>query len=268
MSNVDFSETSFAFALTAELMGRYFHAVRSGNLAHLSGTVTAEFPNLRQEKKLGYDVLLPFNATPLCYQFKLSEPHSQQQNNTLIKKLGLKALTAPSYYFQIKREQNKTLADLAQSLDLRAYYCAPKFHTSSDFNNFAVNQSIVRNSIFIRPPAWPDSARTHRVVFDLNGLQMLCSEPVELDGVYTFEQIYEALVPKRIPTSDLLEELLQKLRELLYRQEELWQAVDNSLSAIPAELYSENTLPLRTFAIYRWVSWILTVYFDVRLHLL
>lgn len=268
MSDVRFSETSFAFALTAELMGRYFQFVQSGHLSHVSTTVTAIFPNLREEKKLGYDVMLPFNGTPLCYQFKLVEPHSQQQQNTLVKQYGLTGLTAPSYHFRIKKEQNKTLADLAQHLSLRAYYCAPKFHTIDDLNGFAASQAIVRNSIFIRPPVWPDGAKTHKVVFDLKGLHKLCSEPTDLNGVYTFEMIYEALAPQRRSTIDVLEELLQRLREILYRQEELWLMVDSSLLTIPDEPYDKSTLPMRTFVVYRWVSWILTVYFDVRLHLL
>lgn len=267
MTNVQFSETSFAFALTSELMVRYFQAVQAGQITHMSGTVTATFPNLRQERHLGYDVVLPFHATPLCYQFKLSEPHSKKQTKTLTKRSGLTALTAPSYYFQVKKQQNETLIDTAKALNIRAFYCAPKFHLSSDFNNFAASRVIVRNSLFLRPPTWPDALKSHRVVFDLNGLHRLCSEPIELDGVYTFDRIYEELSSERRPIYDVLEELLKRLREIL-QQEDLWRLVYDSLAAVPEVRRTENILPPRTFAAYRWISWIMSVYFDVRLYLL
>ena len=117
MITADFSESSFAFAIT--------HEMANGKLGNVVGR--PEIPTLRQEGSSGggYDVKIPVHHIPLFFQFKVP----QVVTRTSYKKpigYGL-----PYYRIHLRTHrpnQHQMLLDLESTNIGCVYYSTPLFH--------------------------------------------------------------------------------------------------------------------------------------------
>lgn len=260
MSKAEFLEYTYANAVTHELMSRYDQAIYSGRIKRSSVVAVVDIPSLIDEALVGYDVMFPFDAVPLCYQYKISEPQTNIQRANLTKGGFPGPLEDPSYYFQIKRTQNDTLIRLAKNIMVKVFYCAPKFDRLLQLNRHVLNRHVLRNSFLLKPPDLTGTDKTHKVVFDLKRHHYICSEPKELDGVYDFPELLEQLRREKTPVLKLLETILERLRADLYREAELWDQVDSSLSPIRS-IEDDRYMIQRAAVLYRWIKLIVSLYY-------
>jgi hypothetical protein len=175
----EFSEFSFGFALTANLMN-------GGYLSGVRGAPT--FPNLYSEGKTGggYDVKIPAKGAPLFLQFKIPQVVTK---STKKRPAGF---ALPYYRMHLLRKnhslQHQSLLTHARRGRL-VYYVTPTFHTTTDLNYHYDRKGVPKNSIFIRPRQIGSlDDRSHHVAYTKNSnVGWLFSEPVQLAGGVDFE---------------------------------------------------------------------------------
>jgi hypothetical protein len=164
------SEFSYGYAITDELVH---------DLPGISAAPV--FPSLYQEGQSGggYDVMIRAGATPLFIQFKLCDFMSRATAHEA--KSGL--LTCPFYRMHLRparhSRQHELLLALEQSGQL-AYYAAPTFHKTEEFDSAFLSRSVVQKSVWIEPSAigvLPDND-DHHVSFVPDGDAYFCSTPV------------------------------------------------------------------------------------------
>jgi hypothetical protein len=163
----DFSEFSYGFALTSELVDRY--GVRSA--------ASPIFPSLYQEGKSGgYDVEIPGIAWFL--QFKLSDcmvrGTAKECNQGFV---------VPYYRFPIRPLRHSKQHDLLRALEKtgrKVFYCAPTFHQSLELNSAFANRTVEAQTVFVAPSSigkLPDKY-DHNVVFKSVATNWkFCSKP-------------------------------------------------------------------------------------------
>lgn len=154
MRNENFSEFSYGFALTDELIHWY------------GTTLTAApiFPSLQEEGRVGggYDVKLP--GIPLFLQFKLSD--RMERNNAV--EVGRDNLLR-TYFYRIhlrplnRSAQHQLLLALESEANL-VFYAGPAFFELAELNDAYRDHQVAQRSVFIRPSAigpLPDDERHH-----------------------------------------------------------------------------------------------------------
>jgi hypothetical protein len=258
----EFSEFTYGFAVSFELMSRYNSAIASGRIPQLNKVLFADIPNLREERWLGYDVLFPFpEAAPICFQYKVSELLSaRRRKSVLTKKLSVLAgqLVDPAYTFEIRRDQNEQLHQLANNILVKAFYCVPKFSRVGELQRHVQTQTLLRNSFLLPPPVVNAGPRKqkHDIYFDLNNHRYVCSDPQKLDHFYEFEYLDE-IVSARQNTNELLESLMARLRALHGRRNELWDRLEESQGLMG----TIDDRYIRALWHYRWVKTLIGIYY-------
>jgi hypothetical protein len=167
----EFSESSFGFALTYEIISQNPGAI----------VAAPQFPSLISEGRAGggYDVRLDLGSF-LFLQFKLSERME-----------GIRAgqttpLGLPYYRFWITQRtrslQQQLLADLDNAGE-SVFYAAPAFIEQDLFNNHFRNGLIMTNSVFVKPNSigYLTDDFPHCVAFNPDSnVGYFCSEPQEI----------------------------------------------------------------------------------------
>jgi hypothetical protein len=164
------SEFSYGYAVT-EAFVRLFRA---------GLTAAPLFPSLFQEGQPGggYDVMIQRWGVPVFLQFKLSD--------CMVRGTAREAqegrLTPPFYRMHLRprslSDQHDLLLDLEQTGE-EVYYVAPLFHTTDEFNQTYLSDTILRQSIFLRPGAIGGLADDgpHHVAFGARNRWFVYSDP-------------------------------------------------------------------------------------------
>jgi hypothetical protein len=135
-----FSEFSYGFALTNELVERHRHLLVGA--PHL--------PSQNQEGRPGggYDVGLPIRGFPLFLQFKVSE-YMLRSTAGEWKKFGKKY-----FRFQLHPLRHSVQHHLLIDLESRnncVYYAVPAFYKAEDLNQAFSTRTVVDRTVFVRP---------------------------------------------------------------------------------------------------------------------
>ena len=172
------SEFSFGYGITRDIE-RDFEAV---------GLFTAPFfPNLRQEKSLGYDVKFNRRGGALLLQFKLGEElvrYRKPRNST-----SMPILTQPFWRFFVNTLEFGGQFDVlfnAERTGCEVYYAAPRFTTWEAYaETFRMNK-VLASSLLITPSNIDDKLKiagepdgVHRVIYDQTNVYVH-SEPLQL----------------------------------------------------------------------------------------
>lgn len=142
------SEFSFGFAVTNEICQE---------LSKLGFSAAPIFPNLRQEKNLGYDVEIPARGFPLFLQFKLSDKmfRCRKADEWNLYKM---------HYFRVylhkqsHSEQHRHLQELSKEGHY-VCYVSPIFFEPFELDQAYRYRQVVNKSLFVnvdRLPALPD----------------------------------------------------------------------------------------------------------------
>jgi len=178
MSTAEFSESSYAFALTSDLAsGRY-------------GTVVGapEFPTQRQEGAQGggYDAKIPYRAVPVFLQFKV--PQVMRRSS----KFRPKGFGLPYYRIALRTKrpnQHQLLLDLESERKI-VLYAAPRFHQSQQLNQYYMAASVATNSAFFKPGRIGKlDEQDHHIAYDLTSESAWCySDPTQIEGTISAEE--------------------------------------------------------------------------------
>ena len=191
----DFSEFSFAYGLTEELVVDQWPSYP---------LYLPYFPTLREEYRVGFDVMLSQPCCLLFLQFKLCEGMLRET----AKEIANERLPLVTPFLRMKlmpskiSPQHQLLLELEQT-DERVFYAAPRFFKYSDFSRCYRDRCVVQNSAFIMPSSigcLPDDDE-HYVSFERSANRgWLLSEPVEikvLSGDRLIDMIKEDLKDER-----------------------------------------------------------------------
>ncbi|WP_061945401.1 hypothetical protein [Collimonas pratensis] len=204
----DFSEFSYGYAITEELVSMYRAAVIAAPM----------FPSLYDEGKPGggYDVKIPLSGRPVFLQFKLSD--QLQRSNSKEHKSGLLGL--PYYRMHIRptkhSDQHNLLLDLEASGE-SVFYIAPEFHLPAELNSFYLSRTVVANSAAYSPQAigpMPDEDE-HYVAFERGvAIGYRCSDDAkEVSKFSLSEGLKSILVERGKQTRDLGENGLRVISQ-------------------------------------------------------
>ena len=157
-----------------------------------------EFPTLRQEKHLGYDVKIPLLSGWVYLQFKLCEVLVRKTAKE-IKKNNL-PLTTPFLRMKLmpakRSRQHELLLNLERQGE-RVFYASPRFYNDNDFCLHYQQRHIIRNSAFIMPSAIGTltDPNEHYVSFDrFANFGWLLSEPVRVKPILTGDGLVENIM--------------------------------------------------------------------------
>lgn len=194
MAKSQISETQFVFGYLSELYLRQFrHPHMFPFWAYFM------FPSTLIEREFPVDFFADFYTHSEYYQFKRSE-HLQQRRGSREIAEGVPSWYLDYYRFKIyNRTSATTLGQFEKLIQLSTRfpsdlvcYCAPCFHTETEFHFHFQNRSIVRNSIIIdcqqfghanfQPPNFDiNDGLDHYLVFKQGTTTgYLCSEPKEI----------------------------------------------------------------------------------------
>lgn len=167
----EFSEFTFGYALTDNLINRVLSGVRGVPL----------FPSLKEEGKsgVGYDIKIPRYSRPLFLQFKLPQVirrHRKKWDHNL----------KPLYYrIHLMRRsdssQHSSLLRLARR-GRDVYYAGPEFHTRRDLNLHYSQGNVPLRSAFFQPQDIGRlSDESHHIAYK-SGINTawVCSRPRQL----------------------------------------------------------------------------------------
>lgn len=205
MGRSEFSESTYAFAVTRELVGGV-----------LGVPVAApSIPSLQAEGASGggYDVKIPLNPVPLFLQFKVPD--------VLKRSSYLRPPGFPIPYYRIHLRtsapnQHKLLLELEAQGNV-VFYTAPRFHQACELDNHFSNETVALNSIYIRPDdvGFLDSGK-HHIAYCGQPWVWVHSEPQRIERRHSTDQTFEQL-RKRVAEAkyqepkSFLEELSRKL---------------------------------------------------------
>ena len=167
LAKPEFSELSFAFALTHEFAQR--HRWRLASALY--------FPTLEEESILGWDAGIEFWGLSFFIQFKRAELFQYRKQ-------------APCYRFPIykprKSAQHNLLIQWSQRERL-TFYCAPCFTTRDELTSCALDGRMTRSSKFVPARTLPRLAPTdnaqHYITFTESDTAQFRSKPVDVEGV-------------------------------------------------------------------------------------
>ena len=194
MAKSQFSETQFVFGYLSE---EYLAQNRAPGL--FSPWEYFMFPSTLIERELPVDFFADYYTHSEYYQFKRSEYFQKRRGSREIAE-GVPRSYLDYYRFKIYNNTTSTvLGQFEKLIELSRMfpndlvcYCAPCFHTESEFLLHFQNRSIVRNSVIIdcqqfdhinfQPPNFDiNDGLSHYMVFKLGtNIGYLCSEPVEI----------------------------------------------------------------------------------------
>lgn len=195
MAKAEFSETQFVFGYLSEM---YFRQVNNPQLFPFWEYFM--FPSTIIERDFPVDFFADYYTHSEYYQFKRSEHLEQRRGSREIAE-GVPVRFLDYYRFKIYNRRTTThlgqfekLRELAQRFpsDL-VCYCAPCFHTETEFHYHFRNRNILSNSILIDcrqfnlpaflPPNFDiNDGLDHYFVYKLSSpLGYLCSEPIEFN---------------------------------------------------------------------------------------
>lgn len=214
----DFSEFSFGFAITAELLHGYHMPIHGYPI----------FPNLVEEARLGYDVKLDQPGTPMFLQFKLAEAMTRR---SAIEIRDHNLPLTPTFY-RIKlwswtqSRQHQLLLDLDQSPN-QVFYVAPRFYTAARFSQSYTSRTMINNSAFVTPSSVGplQDSETHHIVYDeLATRGWSLSEPRRIKEVLTgpmfLSRVAETARVRRVTARTAIEQTRRNLIAALNRDEE------------------------------------------------
>lgn len=159
-----FSETTYAFCLTRELLSR----------RNLSGLLP-DFLSTVVEGKKHYDIKLDVPGTPLFLQFKISK-EAGKDSNDILRFCGKKELLDPSNMFQFKVRKKQHPGLMRLCLKQRdVFYAAPQFMTTTQLRDNVKKNQITESSVFIRPVHLPRKWETRQggVFADLDDIHAM-----------------------------------------------------------------------------------------------
>lgn len=153
----EFSETQFSFCFTFEILKTY------PNLQ------MPNFPNTVQEGRAGGGYDVEINGS-LFFQFKIPEYLQQDE------KYRIKIIT--------KDNQFKLLKKLKRPANI-VCYCAPKFYTCNEMENFYCTKQIESNSALFSIEHFPTEGNYHKLLYEykkdsLKSCGILSSDPKEI----------------------------------------------------------------------------------------
>jgi hypothetical protein len=220
----DISEFSFGFALVNELVTHY----------HLA-SAAPEFPNLRQEGHVGYDVRLKNGGIPVFLQFKLSDVMLRGTAKAA-GKLGI-----PHYRAALRPRRHSKQHQLLLTLEstkVAVFYAAPMFHKASDLDHAFAYRNVVARTAFFRPRdigSLPDDDDHSLSFVQSHHNAWFFSEPKELqryDGINLFREWLRAGITsdQRIPETLTPEVLVQRMVSVLATADMPVTPLDNVLS--------------------------------------
>ncbi|MCP5382799.1 MAG: hypothetical protein H6912_10590 [Kordiimonadaceae bacterium] len=202
------SETSYAFALTYELVKLF-----SGQLKGIP-----IFPTQVEEAVLGYDVNFEEAGVPLILQFKRSTLLKTNQAKEI--KVSKAGINPPFYRFHLHqtsvKKQHENLIKLCGGT-AEVLYAAPEFTSTIDLHNHFSNNSIIENSVFISPMdiGLISNSGKHTVAFEKNkDTAWVCSEPSEISRIRIKEILYKAQTKLEQEVEPIIVEL-KKVKETL-----------------------------------------------------
>lgn len=181
---IGFSETAFAFAATKEVENH----LRLRGQTLLSAP---DFPTLRRERDVGYDVKIDATTIAVILQFKLGEFISRQHTGSIT------WLHAGSKHFRTKFPKDHHQLPLLQKLEAQlkrsgtpsvVRYLAPGFRERKEFNQHYAAGTVVNYSYGCRPSDVPADGNDHHLVFvpvvsPMVSRQFVLSEPTEIEPV-------------------------------------------------------------------------------------
>lgn len=194
MAKPEFSETQFVFGYLNEM---YLRQVRYPHLFPFWEYFM--FPSTLIEREFPVDFFADFYTHSEYYQFKRSEYMGHRRGIREISE-GVPASYLNYYRFKIYNRTTATHQGQFEKLVALANlfpndlicYCAPCFHTESEFHNHFTNRTIISNSIIINcnqfnqplfqvPHFDINDGQDHYMVYKL-GINhgYLCSEPKEI----------------------------------------------------------------------------------------
>lgn len=194
MEKSEFSETQFVLGYSRELFDSF------GYLHPYHYMIYA--PSTKEEKAFASDLILRhykgrYYRFSEFYQFKRSKYFDKEVFSDLAGTTVIDTSKAAKYGFNIyntvKTKQFNTLQRLALKKRYRVYYCAPLFHTISEFNNYFNTRSIQNNSMVfdlsqpkLQSAVIPPGSN-HQIIFDKSN-SYICSDPVEIQGIIARER--------------------------------------------------------------------------------
>lgn len=224
----DFSEFSYGYAVTEELVHQYGSAV----------IAAPTFPSLVEEGKTGgYDVKIPLVGTPIFLQFKLSD----WMKRKTAKEYKNRLMPLPYYRMHLRPTRHSDQHNLLMQLEAAGetvLYIAPEFHLPSELNAYYLSKTVIQNSAAFSPAAigvLPTDG-SHHVAF-ARGVQYAyrCSESPKkfaktslLDGLLAAAQARGAK-PRRLGGKGLqriAERMLESLQITEKRLEKVQRSVD------------------------------------------
>jgi hypothetical protein len=188
------SEFSFGFAITDEIVRQ-----QRGYL-----TAAPSFPSLRDEggRDGGYDLRLDRVGVPLFLQFKLLHRMVRGTCNEAVRG----DFTPPFFRLKLMPLKMSLQHDMLLALDdgtNEVYYAAPLFTNQNELNRNYLANSVLNNSILIRPTtigSLPDR-NEHHLAFDINANRgrLYSKEGSEIKGILNAKQQQEkfALIVKQ-----------------------------------------------------------------------
>lgn len=210
--NSEFSEFSYGYALTDELIHWYITKLKAAPV----------FPSLYDEGAgKGYDLKLDKQiGIPLFLQFKVS--HFIYGHNA--KEFSKGAFISPLYRMYITPRnistQQKDLLALEMAGNSEVRYAAPAFHTLNSLNDFYLTHKVKENSLWVSPSFFEpikDNQR-HHASFQLGGkLVRFSDSPIEIDKPFGFDVFQKDLINafEKKSKSSLTAENLSKMLSLL-----------------------------------------------------
>lgn len=184
MAKSEFSETQFVFGYLNE----YLESFRS---KYPGRREPFWFPTTVEEPKFGSDIIMKGLKSINFIQFKRSELMNSRRGKQEIKS-GLDRIFLPYYRFKVYNSGNipqfDRLRDIAGlSNNFKVYYCAPRFISNQNFQDYFWRREIVRNSVLIdckqfnqpgfkKPYFDINDGEKHFMVYNYSNTGYLCSE--------------------------------------------------------------------------------------------
>lgn len=256
----DFSEFSYGYAVTEELVHRHYATV----------IAAPKFPSLFDEGKTGggYDVEIPLSGIPVFLQFKTSDCLARV--NAKEHRSG--HLNIPYYRMHLRPTKHSNQHNLLLKLEAAGhvvFYIAPEFHHFAELNSFYLSRTIVTHSAAFSPQAIGSlDDKEHYVVFERGTtFGHLCSEqPVRVGKTSLYEGLHSALIDRGIEARQFgelgLREICQRMLEVVIDREERLNAQQKSIDVEGLRNIVENRSPVES------AGYMSRTYFDSELIIL
>lgn len=258
LMNPDFSEFSYGYAVTEELVAFQKASVFAAPV----------FPSLYEEGQSGggYDVKIPILCRPIFLQFKLSD----YMGRTNSKEHRDGVLSVPYYRMYLRptkySDQHNLLLALENSGE-SVFYIAPEFHLPVELNDFYLKRTVVSNSAAFSPGdigPLPDDEE-HYVVFQRGSTTAYrCSnEPKGIQKTSLNEGVVSLLNSRGIQNRQLdiegLVTMAGRMVDVLSQSEERLQRSKKSVDIDGLRRINSNRTPIES------INYMARTFFDAEL---